>query len=94
MPAVLCRTKTARAKLAPRPKPYYRQIAPGKTLGYIRRADAAGAWIVREKSGGRYKTRILGHADDIARADDRDVLTFDQALRLVTGKSRARDRAV
>ena len=31
------RTKTARAKLAARPKPYYRQIGPGKTLGYIRR---------------------------------------------------------
>jgi integrase len=73
-------SRKARAKLLPRPKPYYRQIGPGKTLGYIRRADADGSWIVRERIGGRYKTRILGYADDIARADGRDVLTSEQAL--------------
>jgi len=78
------RSKKARMKLAPRPKPYYRQIGPGKTLGYIRREDTEGSWIVRERIGGRYKTRILGYADDIALADGRDVLAFDQALRQVT----------
>ena len=78
------RSKKARAKLIPRPKPYYRQIGPGKTLGYIRRAEADGSWLVRERIGGNYKTRILGYADDTALADGRDVLAFDQALRLVT----------
>ncbi|MDQ2954901.1 MAG: tyrosine-type recombinase/integrase [Pseudomonadota bacterium] len=39
---------------------------------------------MRERIGGRYKTRILGHADDLTAADGRDVLAFDQALRLVT----------
>lgn len=68
----------------PRPKAYYRQIAPGKTLGYVRRKDADGAWLVRERIGGRYKTRTLGNADDKTRADGRDVLDFGQALRLVT----------
>jgi len=78
------RTKTARAKLAPRPKAYFRQIATGKTLGYIRREGVAGYWVVRERFGGRYKTRSLGEADDVARADGRDILAFDQALRKVT----------
>ena len=78
------RTKTARARLAPRPKAYFRQIATGKTLGYIRRGGAAGAWVVCELSGGRRKTRILGEADDVARADGIDILSFEQVLQKVT----------
>ncbi|MBA3508136.1 MAG: tyrosine-type recombinase/integrase, partial [Betaproteobacteria bacterium] len=42
------------------------------------------AWVVRERIGGRYKTRILGNADDSVPPDGRDVLAFDQALRQVT----------
>ncbi len=76
------RTKTARAKLEPRRKPYYRQIGPGKTLGYFRRENAAGAWEIRESVGGNhFKHRALGLADDIARADGRDILTYEQAMR-------------
>ncbi len=56
--------KTARLRLAPRPKPYYRHVGPNKGLGYIR--------------------RVLGMADDLGRADGRDVLTFEQALRMAT----------
>jgi integrase len=82
------RTKGARAKLDPRAKPYYRHIAPNKTLGYIRRGGAAGSWVVREWEGGAYRFRTLGAADDIAIADGRDVLTFDQALQAAS-KSRA-----
>jgi integrase len=41
----------------------------------------------RERIGGRYKTRILGNADDLTPADGRDVLAFDQALRCVTNPS-------
>src|SRR4051812_4944029 len=78
------RTKTARAKLASRRQPYYRQVASGKTLGYIRRDGAAGSWVVRELVAGVYRWRALGEADDIARADGRDILTFEQALRAVT----------
>jgi integrase len=78
------RTKTARLKLKPRIKAYYRQIGPGKTLGYYRRVNVDGSWEVRERVGGRYKAKILGKADDRSPADGRDVLAFDQALRLVT----------
>lgn len=76
--------KTARLRLAPRPKPYYRHVGPGKSLGYIRREAGPGAWIVREWNAGRYATRIIGMADDLGRADGRDVFTFEQALRKAT----------
>ena len=76
------RTKGARAKLDPRAKPYFRHIAPNRTLGYVRRDGAAGSWIVREWEGGAYRSRTIGAADDIAPADGRDVLTFDQALQI------------
>lgn len=75
------RTKTARGKLAPRPKPYYRQIGPGRALGYLRIEGRAGSWVVREWIGGDYRYRTLGHADDAVRADGRDVLTFEHATR-------------
>lgn len=77
-------SKTARAKLDPRPKPYYRQIAPGVTLGYLRRASGPGAWQVRELVGGDYKYRTIGAADDVGGADGRDVLTFAQAQEKAT----------
>jgi integrase len=76
------KTKTARLRLEPRAKPYFRTVGPGKSLGYIRRESGPGSWLVREWAAGRYKTRITGMADDIGRADGRDVLTFEQALRI------------
>lgn len=77
-------TKTARVRLEPRPKPYYRHVGPGKSLGYIRRDPLPGSWIVREWIAGRYVTRVMGAADDVARADGLDVMTFEQALRKAT----------
>ncbi|MCC7325560.1 MAG: tyrosine-type recombinase/integrase [Burkholderiales bacterium] len=85
------RSKGARAKLDPRPKPYYRHIAPNRTLGYIRRGGGAGIWVVREWEAGAYKRRSLGAADDVAPADGRDVLTFDQALQ-IANKPRSAQR--
>lgn len=77
-------TKAARARLKPRPKPYYRHVGPGKGLGYIKREAGPGSWLVREWEAGRYKSRIIGMADDLGRADGRDVFTFEQALRVAT----------
>ncbi|MDZ4254270.1 MAG: tyrosine-type recombinase/integrase [Sulfuritalea sp.] len=75
-------SKTARLKLEARPKPYYQQIAPGVTLGYIRRDPPPGAWQMRELMDGSYHYRTLGTADDVGTADGRDVLTHAQAVRL------------
>src|SRR4051812_6555124 len=77
-------TKTSRLRLEPRPKAYFRNVGPGKSLGYIRRDAGPGRWLVREWIGGRYVTRVVGIADDLGRADGRDVLTFEQALRTAT----------
>lgn len=78
------RSKTARAKLAPRKEPYYHQIAARKSLGYSRRTAGPGSWLVREKVQGEYVYRTFAIADDEAQADGRDVLTFEQALRVAT----------
>jgi integrase len=75
------RTKTARAKLAPRAKAYFRALGPSRSLGYLRLENRVGPWLAREWLGGRYTMRRLGHADDLARADGIGVLTFDQATR-------------
>jgi hypothetical protein len=48
-------TKTARAKLAPRPQPYCRGIAQGVQLGY-RKGATGGTWLVRWSVGGRRRS--------------------------------------
>lgn len=78
-------SKTARLKLKARRKPYYQQIAPGVTLGYLRRDPPPGAWQRRELVDGAYRYRTIGTADDVGGADGRDVLTHAQAMRLAGG---------
>jgi len=79
-------TKTARARLAARPKGYYTQIAPCICLGYYRDRHT---WERRERIAGRYAYRTLGTADDISPADGREVLNFEQAMRAATGANAA-----
>jgi integrase len=75
-------SRSARLRLAVRPKPYYQQVAPGVTLGYIRPASPPGPWQVRELVDGRYTYRTIGAADDVGTADGRDILTHAQAMQL------------
>ena len=49
-------------------------------LGYIRREGGPGSWTVQESIDGLPKLRVIGVADDLVRADGRDVLTYHQAL--------------
>ena len=80
-------TRTARNRLKPVHKPYYRLIEPGLHLGYRRLASGPGTWVVRRYVGaGRYTVKNLpigdGQlviADDYADADGRGVLSFAQA---------------
>jgi len=88
--------RTARMKLVPRHKPYFRLMADGIHLGYRRStvAGRAGTWMVRRYlSAGRYETELLGAADDTPDklADGTRVLTFDQAQ--TTAREWARRRA-
>jgi integrase len=73
-------TRTARAKLHKRGKPYYRALDRGLHLGY-RRGKASGRWVVRYVlPGGKYKvTTLPGVADDMDDADGKTVFSFSQA---------------
>jgi integrase len=90
-------TPTARLKLAPRGKPYYRAIGEGLHLGY-RKGKSDGKWVARVYSGdGNYLVETMATADDRADADGQDTLSFYQAQdrarevhKRLTGKGEAR----
>jgi integrase len=72
-------SRTARAKLAPRGKPYWRAIDHELHLGY-RRSGEFGRWVVRRYLGDQqYLTETIGTADDNAEADGVAVLDWRQA---------------
>lgn len=73
-------TRNARAKLAPREKPYYRAIDPDTQLGY-RRGVRGGRWLVRWYRNGAYAQETLATADDALDADGGGILNYDQAVR-------------
>ncbi|MDN5871748.1 MAG: site-specific integrase [Nitrococcus sp.] len=80
-------TRTARLKLAPRGKPYYRALDQGLHIGY-RKTTTGGRWVVRAYAGGgQYITQTLGDADDHADADGDLVIDFS------TAQAKARQRA-
>jgi integrase len=73
-------TKSARAKLPIRAKPYYRSLGPTLQLGY-RRNEGVGRWVVRLLvSKGIYKVERIAAADDKLEANGIDVLSYAQAL--------------
>ena len=78
-------SRTARARLEPRGKPYYRAIEPGLHVGYRkakgrRGQRVAGAWVCRLYVGNQdYKVERLGTADDFSDSDGRAILSFKQA---------------
>jgi integrase len=73
-------SRTARTRLEPRGKPYYRQIDPGLHLGYRRLAGGVGKWVVRLYQGEQdYTTDTIATADDMSDANGVDVLSFGQA---------------
>jgi integrase len=71
-------TRSARLKLAPRKKPYYRLIDQGRHLGYYR-GPRGGTWLARLNNGGRYVEAKLGLADDSSDPNGIDVLSFADA---------------
>ena len=69
-------SKTARAKLAPSPKPYFVSIDEGLHLGYrkgVRTGDghprrAPGRWVLRRYLGAeQYVVETIAAADDFSR---------------------------
>ncbi|HEY5207052.1 MAG TPA: site-specific integrase, partial [Roseiarcus sp.] len=80
-------SRTAREKLKPSGKPYFRSLEPNLHLGY-RKGKHGGKWVMRRYLGDeKYAVETIGAADDFADADGAKVLTFHQA------QVRARERA-
>ena len=78
-------SRSARAKLAQRPEPYWTVISEGCALGY-RRGSKGGKWIARFRDDmGRQHYEALGAADDARDPDNLTAFSFTQA------QSRARD---
>jgi integrase len=73
--------RTARARLSPRKRPYWRQLSQGQFLGYYR-GKLKGAWIARyhDPETLAYVTGTLGEADDLRDANGRDILSYKQAF--------------
>jgi integrase len=75
-------TRSARLRLAPRGKPYWRLLEQGLHLGYRRRTNG-GSWIARRRDeNGVYHEEKLGRADDLQDSDGANVLDFSQAQRV------------
>lgn len=72
-------SREGRSKLEARNAPYWTHITGDLFVGY-RKGLRVGSWLVRwfDKADGRVQEK-LGTADDIADADGKSILTFDQA---------------
>ncbi len=82
-------TKTARARLEPRWKPYWLRLNSGLSLGYRRTVAGAGTWSKRESDGKRSNNIArIAFADDVERANGTTVLSFAQARDAVLKLSR------
>ena len=81
-------TRTARLKLAPRPRGYWISTAkPGVHLGYRRLKDRNGTWIARTYQGasGSYALKTFAQADDYCQSDGDEVLTYFEAAQRIAG---------
>ena len=87
-------SREARRKLTPRGEPYYRSVEKGVHLGYRRRADAAGTWLIRHFNGAAYRADRLAAADDLSDADGATILTYWQAVDAVRKRLAEQGRAV
>jgi integrase len=73
-------TRSARLRLAPRRKPYWRVLETGLHLGYRRTKEGGGSWVARRFIGeGRYSETKIGTADDLQDADGVALHSFGQA---------------
>jgi integrase len=83
-------TRTARDKLKPRGKPYYRTIDKGLHLGYRKLRGAAGTWVGRFYVGDEnYEVERIATADDSSDANGHDIMDYWQAA---TEARRRRDQ--
>ncbi|MDU8945615.1 tyrosine-type recombinase/integrase [Ovoidimarina sediminis] len=84
-------TPKARAKLPTGSKPHPLKLGIGRFLCYRRQTDGKpGSWLLRTaKLSGGYTYETLGTADDQLDANNRDVLSYEQALAKAAGQTTA-----
>jgi integrase len=72
-------TPNARKSLAPRGKPYFKDIIPGLRLGYRKNRQSAATWLAARYLGaGKYQFEPLGIADDLSVSAEA-ALNYDEA---------------
>jgi integrase len=76
-------SQSARARLKRGRQPHWQALIEGRVhLGYqCWKGEPVGRWLLRRyiKATGKYRVQALGRADDGARADGANVLSFEQA---------------
>jgi integrase len=73
-------TRSARLRLTPRRKPYWRVLESGFHLGYRRTKEGGGSWVARRFLGeGRYSETRVGTADDLQDPDGLAIRSFREA---------------
>ena len=75
-------SRTARSRLKRGRQPYWQALVRGRVhLGWqCHKGAPAGRWVLRRYAGaGKYRVEALGLADDGAKANGVDVLSFEQA---------------
>lgn len=79
-------TRTGRARLSVRGKPYFRRVTDAIAIGYRKPKTGPGRWVIRErKADGEYAERAIpGVADDLLPGNGEDVLGYDQAVAIAT----------
>jgi integrase len=83
----LLENRSARAKLAPRGKPYYRPIAENLHIGYRRNAGGVGKWVARRYVGEqKYVVETIAVADDVEDSNHDTVLNFWEAIERARAK--------
>jgi Phage integrase family len=87
-------TATSRLKLKPRKAPYRLRVASGVALAYRRTQDTFGSWsaVVADGSGNE-QLKKFGNADDREPANNKTVLSFDQAMTQARLLARGEDEA-
>ena len=80
-------TRTARGRLKPSKKPYWRGLEPGLHVGYRRPLSGPGKWVARHYIGDeRYEIEVIAVADDFSDADGVAILSFPQAQTLARSR--------
>lgn len=87
-------TRTARSRLQPSGKPYYRSLEHGLHLGYRKPRSGTGKWVARHYLGNQtYEVEVIAAADDYSDADGIEILDYRQAQQKARERREARARS-